>query len=678
MSVLFIDRREDFEWVDRQWERNTREAAGALVVLSGTAGVGKTSLALAWLHRRAGEFPDGQLYVDLGGYSPVGAAAPVDVLGTLLRALGVLPEAVPVSTAERTALLRTVTHGRKIAILLDNALSAAQVRILAVRATDCVTFVTTRGALSGLAMDGARLYRLEPWGAETGVELMRRMLGEERVGAEPQAALDVARLCGGLPLAVGVASAKLAGRPHWPISRLAETLALAGDARRLEVLALDADDALTPVLDSSYRSLADHDAALYRLLGMCPVSFFDRDAVAAVLGCPPPDGEQRLDALVDANLLQNLGGRVRFHDLVRLHAAQSAALESTPGERRETLLRLSEFYLRATTRAEEILTPTHRILEREYQFPAPDEPSFDDAQAALDWLEAQRTNLMGVLRACAEQELHAMVWQLAEAMWPLFLRLRYAQDRLEAQLLGLDAARAQGSAAAEGIFLTSLAGTLGDAGRLEESVTYNRQAVDLYEAGGDQRGLAQAYNGMAKDLLKLGDLRQAEEFFTRALRLREQAGYQRGAFLSHQGLGRVALATGDFERAVDHLQHAYQGLDALGDHYDAAWSSALLARAECARGQAGQALKILASALARMTEIGSRFGEAWVYEITGEVHESTGDVTLARQDYAAAFERLGAADPAARDRVRARLIELGGDPADLSPRQSSAQNDLIS
>src|SRR5581483_8424521 len=248
--------------------------------------------------------------------------------------------------------------------------------------------------------------------------------------------------------------------------------------------------------------------------------------------------EEHLDALVDASLLEELTDRYRFHDLVRVHAADCARREEPEPERAAALTRIIDFYLHTATRIESALTPSHRLLERDYQFTTPVVLAFPDETTSLDWLDAQRPNLMAVLRYGAVNHRYGHTWRLAYAMWPLFLRRRYPDERLEAQTLALQAARAEGHRIAEGNLLTSLAGTLATAGRLREAAEYHHQALTVYEQLGDQRGLAQACNGLAKIHLELGELPEARHLFERARQLRAAIGYGRGVYLSHQGLGR--------------------------------------------------------------------------------------------------------------------------------------------
>ena len=654
-TALFTGRAEDNEWLDRQWADARANSTGALLVISGTAGVGKTSLAAAWAQAHDADFPDGQLYADLGGYSQQQTASSEDVLGGFLRALGIAPDHVPARLAERVALLRTITHDRRVCVLLDNAISAAQVRVLAVTAPGCATLVTTRGSISGLTMDGAGFHQLDPWRAETGVAFIRRALGEDRVREEPDAARQVAELCGGLPLAIGVAAAKLASRPRWTLGRLAE--ALARDGGQLELLEVGDGSAVMPALDGSYRVLEDDLARLYRALGRCPVLWFEPVMVAAVINTSIDEAEDRIDALVEANLLEALdkrNDRHRFHDLVRLHAAHCAdQVPSREGD--EAFGRLLDFLLASATAAEEIMTPTHRILARDFRHEPVARARFSGEKQALEWLDWQRPNLMAVLRYCARREQHRIVWQLADAMWPLFLRLRYIEDRLEALTMAVTAAHADGDKAAEGSLLLTLAAALAKHERLAEAAERCDQAVRVYELLDDKRGLAQANNLRAKLHVQLGEWDDAEADFHRALDLRERIGYRRGIALTYQGLGKVAAARGELDLADEYLRRSHVGLEAEGDRYDAAWSQGLRAQVVAELGDTDRALDLLDDALARMKATGSVFGRAGLTEIYARIQQAVGNESEARDHYQEAAELYASNDPVAVRRVSLRL-----------------------
>jgi hypothetical protein len=240
LTSLFIERQADARWLDEQWARASAHHTNALFVISGPAGIGKTCLANSWLRQHTNDFPDGQLYADLAGRFPLHEAELDDILNGFLRALGVPSDRVIVPRAERVALLRTITHDRRVCVLLDNAFSAADVRVLAIAAPGCATVVTTRESMHSLLVDGAHLRRLAPWCSESGVEFLLRMLGEDpRVANEPDAIRRVVDLCGGVPLALGAAAVELARWPRWRIEHFVEVKARY--PKRLRFLMAEAD-----------------------------------------------------------------------------------------------------------------------------------------------------------------------------------------------------------------------------------------------------------------------------------------------------------------------------------------------------------------------------------------------------------------------------------------------------
>ncbi len=363
-----------------------------LVAITGVAGVGKTSLASYWLHRERERYPDGQLYAGLGGFGPDGPVSPRDVLAGFLRAWGMAPGRVPAGLEEQAALYRSLTSGRRVIVMLDDAASAAQVRALLPGTGPGLVVVTTRRRLIGLAIDGARFVALAPLDGPAAVELLDRIAGAGRTRSEPGAARSVVRLCGRLPLAVCVSGARLAAHPRWPVERMAQELA--NERRRLAALSLDGDVSMRAVFDLSYQALPAGAARLYRFLALIPGPGFGADLAAAATATSPDAIGGLLDTLVDASLLEQTGDRrYGFHDLVRLHA-RGRAEAASPAERRAVIARRVDWYLRAAVAADLAVIPgrwhLNRLYEQARRLPA----AFSGPAEALEWLEGELAGLL--------------------------------------------------------------------------------------------------------------------------------------------------------------------------------------------------------------------------------------------------------------------------------------------
>ncbi|MFE4644009.1 tetratricopeptide repeat protein, partial [Streptomyces sp. NPDC056730] len=581
-----VDREEDVRALDALRAQRPAQAPQLLVV-SGFPGIGKTTLASRWLHENASSFPDGQLYADLGGHAAEGTAGgPVPaatVLEGFLYALGA--PSVPADTSQRIALWRSLTSELRLAVLLDNAFTAAQVRPLLLGTPTGLTVVTSRNHLTGLLADGAATHRLGALTPESAVELLAVGGGGGRVAQDPEAAREVVTLCGCLPLAVCLAAAQLVLRPHRSVSALAESLSQ--DQGPLDALRVDGEAVVRSALDMSYGLLPRESATLYRRMGLLPTERYDLFMLTAIGGdgasddTTPAPGTDAVDmavgALLEASLLEETSpGIYRFHDLVRPHARRRGDAEESDSQRAHIQRRFVDWCLITATAGEEILTPSHRMPTRELpSSPVRPTPLADPAEA-LAWFDTHRNGLMAAVRHCADAEWLTSCWQLVDAMWPLFLRLRPSDMWVEAHRTGLSAARASGSRDGEGRMLTSGAIGLRNAGRYEEAADWYVQALEHATSDGDVRQQAQALNGLGHIELLTSRFDEAREHFEQALLLRESIGYRRGAALSRRRLGETASATGDHRTAARHLTRAYAELESQGEGYEAARALALL------------------------------------------------------------------------------------------------------
>ncbi|MFE6747026.1 ATP-binding protein [Kitasatospora purpeofusca] len=611
------------------------------VVVTGPAGVGKTALAVHWLRRRTDRFPDGQFYADLRAHAVGGPAEPAEVLGGFLRALGVAP--APRDPAEAAALWRSLSAGRRIGVLLDNAATAEQVRVLLPGSGHAVVVVTSRRRLARLGLDGAAFHEVGPLSRGAAVRLLAQRVGSGRVDREPEAAVLVVERCARLPLAVCLAATRITGRPAQPLAVTAEALGL--ESRRLALLEAEGEG-VRHALDASLEGLGTGAARLYRLLGLLPFPVLTPDVLCAVGGLEPAEAEPLVDELADIHLLEETEGGFRLHGLVKPHARAHAEVIQDRAEGRVAVNRVLDRYLASATAAEALLSPTHRTLRRDYTTgPAPRAREFADEAAALRWLEAETERLADAVRWAAATGRAATAWQLVDAMWPAFLRLRPAALWTELHRIGRTAARSVGHRDGELRMLTSGGAGLRNAGATEEAAEWYAEALHLARAARDPLAEADAFYGLSQTHRTAGRLAQAADCLRRAAELREACGYLRGTALARLALGDVRLADGRPVEAVPVITDAYRDLTAVRSVYEAARALAFLGQAQAALGAHDEAGRCYAEALAMFRASRSRHWEARVLRLLADLARDRGDLTAAaalQQESASLYAALSA------------------------------------
>lgn len=664
VSPHFTDRVNDLAALNGLLD-GSREESAPLVVVSGPAGVGKTSLVTRWLRSTAEDFPDGQLYADLRGHSVGEPAHPSEILGQFLRAFGT--GTVPASLAEQTALWRSVTAGLRISVMVDNAFSAAQVRPLLPGGRGGLLVATSRHRLSGLRADGALCHQLGLLDSEAAAEVLSRGVGADRVRSEAQETRELIALCGGLPLALCLAAARLASRPWQPMRSLVE--ALTQGQGRLSALAIEGEFSVHHALDESYAVLIPEAARLYRRLALLPVSSLEARVAAVVCRIPLTEAERLLDVLVEANLLEDIGpDSYRFHDLVRLHAQERAQEEEGAPEREEALRRVCDWYLATATQAQQQLSPIQLTLRRTYAFPLELPCPFTDASGALVWLEAHRLDLLATVRTAYDKGWDDPAWQLVDALWPLFHRLRYHDLWAEAHEIGLRAARRGGDRAAERQMLNSGAIGFGVAGRTEEAIEWFTGSLAAAREAGDERDEGQALHGLGSAQRQLGNFRAAGELLRQAITTWERAGYPRGAALSRIVLGEMALesegARWDGLPAADYFAQAHTTLLAVDDPYDAARALAFHGRALARDGAHTAGVAELHQALAFFEQAGALPWQARIWEMLGSSAVEQADTGTAHDCFARAKELYTGQSPSDAQRMAVLLAGLPDRPAE--------------
>lgn len=660
--VRFVNRDAELAALDR-----ARVGAGdrfGLVLIAGPAGVGKSALAGQWVARARRRFPDGQLYADLGAHDPAGPPPPGAVLGGFLRALGVPHDHVPARIAEQAGLFRSITSGKRLVLLLDNAASAAQVRPLLPGGSGSTVVVTARARLGELVGDGARLLNLEPLHPVAATAMLRATLGDRRLD-DRDATEELVAHCAGLPIALTITAARLASHPAWPIRRAVDQLA---DARHRLTRMSTSEGDLTTMFDLSYQSLGETAARCYHALGLHPGRHPGLPVLAAALDASPEQVAPALDELVEKSLADETpDGRYQLHDLLLLHARAKAQVDSG----REVMAdRIAEWYLSGTRAADRLLTPYRRRPAEGFSHLSPSAVNFAGRDEALEWLEHERTNLVAAVVTSATRA-PEMAWWLAYGMWPLFHFGGHHHDRLTVDRVGLDCARQLGNRDFEARMLRRLAFARFDIGELGRAGELFQESLDLSRYLNDQHGVAAAVEGLGQVALGQGKHTLAAELFTRQLALEEDLGEQRRAALATLNLGIVDNTAGQPAQAARHAHRAREMFTALGnvDPYNTARTYLELGKALTGTGEHAAAAQELDRALHDMRRLGSLRGQAQAHHALAMLAKASGNSDDAQAHLGQAldgFERLG--DPKAAE-IR-RLLQ-GRPPA--GPGATSAE-----
>ncbi|GAA3770971.1 tetratricopeptide repeat protein [Plantactinospora mayteni] len=564
----FVNRLDELSVLDRVLLHEQGKAADlTLVVIAGTAGVGKASLALRWAHSVRHRFPDGQLYVNLRGYDPGAPVTPAQGLDRFLRALGVPATAIPPDPEDRAALYRSRLADRRVLVVLDNAATVGQVRPLLPGTDGCLVLVTSRSRLSGLvARDGGRRLTLRVLPEEDAVALLHNVTASYRRDDDPDDLGELARLCARLPLALRIAAERAASRPFMPLRELIRDLR--DESALWDALTAEDDeeaDAVRTVFAWSYRSLPDGAARLFRLLGLHPGPDFSTEAAGALCDAPGHQVRQLLDVLVGAHLLeQHAPGRYQLHDLLRAYALDQVRQHESEETSQASLRRVLDWYLHTADAALAKVLPFSPTTPTA----TPDDItalSFASSTEAAAWFEAECDNLVASTRSAATADLHRITWQLAAVLRNVFMHQNAFDSWLTTGRLGLAAARAVGDRHAEAEMLEGLGKAHFQARQLAESAEYHRAALEIRRELGDRFGIAVSINALGLLGLRHRRLAGALVHFQRSLEIFEQLGERRWTALLHSNLAEAHYELGDLTDAAALLGRAIVVQREIGD-----------------------------------------------------------------------------------------------------------------
>jgi len=511
-----------------------------------------------------------------------------------------------------------------------------------------IAVVTSRQRLAGLAMDGARFVEVDPMDLSASVELLAKVVDDDRPLAEPVAAQELARLCGGLPIAISVVGARLSSRPRRSLAREAATLR----EQSVAGFTVDGEPSVQTLFDLSYRDLPPAAARLYRLCAVHPAGDFDLPAAAACVGLPLPDTENLLDVLVDANLLREVDDRTfTFHDLIRAHARDQ--LSAT--EHAVALRRVVEWYLDVLVSADLALHPLRRRTGPRYEQPL---VLFRNDIESLAWLTAHRATLRAAFTEAVERDWDDLVWQFCEAYWGFFLHSRHYQAAIDMFAAGVQAAHRLVDPLAEARLRLQLGYAHAKIGDHHAAVEQNTQAMRLAEAAGDQRILATAHSRLGRAARDSGRLAEAVEHYSRARDMQSAIGSARDVALCRRRIGQVLTRLGRHDEAVLELQAAATAFESLGDRTQHSRALMFLGLAALDSAHPASAAASLATALTLMRELGSTYFQAEILTAVGDLAARTGDLASARQAYSEAVELYEQLSDPKSTAVQAKLTSL--------------------
>lgn len=645
-------------------------AAGAVVIstIAGVGGIGKTALAVHWSHRVRDRFPDGQIYLNLQGYSAAAPLRPIDALVRVLTAFGVKGDKVPTEVEEATDLYRSVVADKRVLVVLDNAATAEQVRPLLPSNAGSLALVTSRDRLSSLiAKGGATRLTLGILPLDRSLELLARVIGADRAAAEPAASARLVALCGHLPLAIRITAALLLEQPDKSITAHADELA-ATDRLTALGIADDEQASVRAAFDQSYRGLTGEQAGLFRLLGLFPGEDVTSDGAASLAGTSPAEARALLDRLAAGHLVETTGsGRYTMHDLLAEYARNLCAAQDPPEARSAALVRLFDFYLSTSAAAMDQLHPGDSRSGLSGSV-----PPFPDQGTAAAWLDAERVSLLAMAGHDPAGDLARPTIELAELLF------RYSDDRghyndgLTLHSHALTAARALGDDDAlrgahnllgvaymrlsryeralehlgEALSLVAPDDPIAEApvcnnigiiyfrlGRYEDAQTYLRRAYEGHRAMDAQLNAVRSASNLAVVLGRLGRYHEALGHLRDTLDYHVSAGNRDREGLTLDNLAYFECRIGEYERATEHHLRALAIFQEMGNRLMEVNVLANLAVVLGRQGRHAEAVAHLEKALAHRREIGARAAEGAGLTALGTVYHLWGRPDEAREQF---------------------------------------------
>ncbi len=678
VTASFVGRIAELDALTELLEESSEGRMVVISAIGGTAGIGKSALAVCWAHQVASRFSDGQLYANLRGFDPTGPpVVPAEVIRSFLDALDVRPERIPVSFDAQAGLYRSLLAGRRILVVLDNARDADQVRPLLPGSPGCMVVVTSRDRLTSLIIaEGARPLPLDLLTMDEACQLLARRIGEDRLGAEPGVVQEIITSCARLPLALSIVAARAASHPSFPLSTLAAELKRTRDSHEDRLAAWNGGEVAADaraVFSWSYQQLSLAAARLFRQLGLHPGPDITTAAAASLTGLTVRHVHSVLDELARANLIQErVPGRYAFHDLLRAYAADEAHARDSQSERDAAVQRGLDHYLRTAYAAALLMYP--RVgpipIAPPIEGVIPEQPA--DYAQAWDWFEAEYPVVLAAIQLSVVTGQSAYAWQLSWALVEFFRRRGHWHECVATQQAALTAAQQSNDRQAQAHIHRTLGRACRWLARYDEAYAHLKQSLYLFEELDDPIGQAHTHLALDGVLGQQGRPAEALPHAQEALTLSRANGDRLGEARALNGIGWCHTLLGDHRLAITYCAQALTLYRDLGDRRGESHTLDSLGYAHDHLGRHQQAIACFDEALALRRELGDRWGQATTLARLGDAHHAVGDFGAARDVWLYSAEILDQLGHPDAGRVHQKLRNLDGsvrpDPRPAGPR----------
>jgi tetratricopeptide (TPR) repeat protein len=658
----FTGRQEDLSFLDGLLAESQSGAARRTAVISaidGTAGVGKTALAIYWAHRVRDQFPDGNLYVNLRGYDFSAPVSAHEAMDYFLRSLGTSPSDIPQDPDARTSLYRSVLYDRQILLVLDNAASVEQVGPLLPTSDSAFTLITSRSRLPRLAAThGTAQLSLDLMTESEAMSLLRDVVGAERVEREAASAERLIRQCARLPLALRIVADQVNTRPRASLATISADLG-ENESSIDNFSTVDESLVIGPVFDWSYRSIRTEDAEIFRRLGLHPGADISVESAAALVKVPSRTAERMLYRLAAAHLVEEISDRrYTFHDLLRLYAKKRCNTDDDERDRLEAFGNLAAWYLHTANNANKLIMPQRSAIKVQRELAGTPPLAFSDFTTALSWCETERSNLTLLTTEAYGRGMLDVACQLPVVLRGFFNLRKHWVDWQATHEIALQAATQLADTSAEAAVLNGIGTLLKQTGRGHEAIQYHQDALDRRRHLEDAVGIASSLDSLGHAYRDAERFDEALECFQESLGIRQDAADVKGQAWSLNNLGETEHEIGHEESALRFLRLSLNARIEVGDKWGQGRTLHALGETQDALGDCVEASRHYEDAVAVRREISDRWGVAQSLDAWGDTERRIGNLARARDLWSEALTILGDLGEESAAAVAAKISDL--------------------